>query len=378
VEFLITSWYISLLILTIYYLVVFLPRTRRHEVSPPAQQEGVSIVIPVKNGSALLKRNLPSILRQQYYPFEIIVVNDHSDEHEKEKLVQLQAQFPQFTLIHSDQPPGKKHALMLGVASAQHPFILCTDVDCAPMGEHWISGMMKASLRPVRLPLTAPRRSGTKAEAKEIVIGYSPYEKRPGILNTMIRFDTVMTAIQYLSWAILAKPYMAVGRNLLFSKKVFEQLNPFASNLHIPYGDDDTLIQAASGKYSIGIALHPETFVQSVPATSWKQWFLQKHRHLSAGMHYSASMWWQTGLFGIALIAHWIVAAWLIACYYHLFLLVVLLAGLLVRWIVAGWWMKRLRDTALIPVYPLLEIGYTIYLIAMGGMTLINKRRTWN
>jgi hypothetical protein len=171
---------------------------------------------------------------------------------------------------------------------------------------------------------------------------------------------------------------MAVGRNLLFSKKAFQQLNPFASNLHIPYGDDDTLIQAARGKYAVGVAMHPETFVRSEPATSWKQWFSQKHRHLSAGMNYSPSMWWQTGLFGIALIAHWILAVWLITSDCNSLFLALLLGGLCIRWAVAGLWMKRLGDTSLIPVYPLLELAYTIYLIAMGGLTLIKKRHTWN
>jgi hypothetical protein len=37
----------------------------------------------------------------------------------------------------------------------------------------------------------------------------------------MIRFETVLTAVQYFSWAKSGLPYMGVGRNLAYKEEFF-------------------------------------------------------------------------------------------------------------------------------------------------------------
>jgi hypothetical protein len=36
-----------------------------------------------------------------------------------------------------------------------------------------------------------------------------------------IRFETLLTAMQYFSWAKVGHPYMGVGRNLTYKKEEF-------------------------------------------------------------------------------------------------------------------------------------------------------------
>jgi hypothetical protein len=40
-------------------------------------------------------------------------------------------------------------------------------------------------------------------------------------LFLIIRFETLLTAMQYFSWAKVGHPYMGVGRNLTYKKKSF-------------------------------------------------------------------------------------------------------------------------------------------------------------
>ena len=56
---------------------------------------------------------------------------------------------------------------------------------------------------------------------KEIVLGYGGYEKQLGFLNKLVRFDTFHVALQYLSYALIGKSYMGVGRNLAYKKSLF-------------------------------------------------------------------------------------------------------------------------------------------------------------
>lgn len=57
----------------------------------------------------------------------------------------------------------------------------------------------------------------------EIIIGYAPYTKGKGFLNNLIRFDTAWVGINYFSMALAKLPYMAVGKNLAYTKKFFIQ-----------------------------------------------------------------------------------------------------------------------------------------------------------
>ena len=70
------------------------------------------------------------------------------------------------------------------------------------------------------------------AEGIEVVLGYGAYHKRPGMLNKLIRFETFHTALQYLSFALAGMPYMGVGRNLSYKKKLFLQSKGFSSINH--------------------------------------------------------------------------------------------------------------------------------------------------
>jgi hypothetical protein len=95
----------------------------------------------------------------------------------------------------------------------------------------------------------------------ELVLGYGPMDKVPGMLNRWARFETAHTAMQYFSFARAGMPYMGVGRNLAFKKTTFERMGGYSSHLHIPSGDDDLLVNAVGTKGNTAICAMPESFV---------------------------------------------------------------------------------------------------------------------
>lgn len=357
-----TIWWLSFITLMLYFVVVF----RKREVDAPAKDAlpsvaGVSIVIAIKNGADLFLENISHIAAQDYPLFEIIVVDDHSDAAERVKLTAGIASFPNTRLVRSDRLPGKKQALMQGIAEARYEYILCTDADCRPASKKWIGVMMQHS------------RGG------DMVLGYSPYTRALGALNRFVRFETIMTGIQYLSWTMLGKPYMGVGRNMLYARSLFHQTDPYASQMHIPYGDDDLWVQKAMTHAPVLVCIDKEAFVFSNAPVSWKDFFRQKHRHLSAARHYAPGAWWKPGLFGMALIVHWALLVFLWAGGQDLLYAGIGFAiGLFVRWRIFERWDNQLDKNETGMWYPLLEPVYALYLAVMGLVTLISKKKTWS
>ncbi|GAF02544.1 poly-beta-1,6-N-acetyl-D-glucosamine synthase [Saccharicrinis fermentans DSM 9555 = JCM 21142] len=234
----------------------------------------VSVIICAKNESKNLEKHLPAVLEQEYSaPFQVIVVNDASEDTSELVLARLKERYANlyFTSIPYDKKfrHGKKLALTLGVKAAKYEHLLFTDADCEPVDKYWIKEMVQGF-----------------SLGKDIVLGYGPYKKQKGFINLWQRYDTFQIAIQYLSFALRGIPYMAVGRNMAYKKSLFYNNQGFKSHQHILSGDDDLFIRDAANKNNVAIValLHSQT--RSVPVKSFKEWKRQKKRHLTTAPYY--------------------------------------------------------------------------------------------
>src|SRR5690606_8268381 len=117
-----------------------------------------------------------------------------------------------------DHVTGKKYALTLGIKVAKYDIILLTDADCIPASPHWVQRM------------SGPLR---RDKYKMLVLGYSAYNRQPGLLNRLIQYETLLTAIQYVSFALWGAPFMGVGRNLAYRKTFFMENKAFSGHWHI-------------------------------------------------------------------------------------------------------------------------------------------------
>jgi len=262
------------ILIQLLYLLVAYSRLLWHK--PPVSRNKkvpVSVVICAKNEEENLKKNLPLILEQDYPDFEVVVVNDCSSDGTEDLLDSMQSKYPalRYTTIKEDSKfkHGKKLALTIGIKSAKHDIVLLTDADCYPSGPGWIRNMQSHFTRDV-----------------SVVLGYGGYEKRKGLLNLLIRFETVYIGIQYLSLALLGLPYMGTGRNLAYRRSLFFENKGFANHMNIMSGDDDLFINEVARKANTRIELRPGSLTWSHPVETWKSWFRQKKRHLSTGPHY--------------------------------------------------------------------------------------------
>ena len=249
----------------------------------PQDIPGVSVIVCAKNEADRLIKLIPEILNQRYPNFELILVNDHSSDQTQVVIDEWAKKDPRvrcFTPSKKAKTLGKKAALSFGISQASHDLLLLTDADCLPASAHWIDLM------------TAPLRAN-----KSVALGFGGYLKRPGFLNSVIRFETTLTAGLFLGQAIAGQPYMGVGRNLAYRKDFFNAQGGFRSHEHIVSGDDDLLINHGANKKNTAAVLDPMAYTWSLPQTSWRGLFRQKRRHQSAAHFYRTSTKMRLGLY---------------------------------------------------------------------------------
>ena len=239
--------------------------------------EPVSVIVCARDSYEYLLDLIPAVLSQDYPDFELVIVNDCSQDQTEEYLKELARNNPKINLVNLTQNlnffHGKKFPLSMGIKSAKHDLLLLTDADCVPSTDQWIKEMVSAY------------RNNT-----EIVVAYGPYFERKGLLNKLIRFDTLYIAMQYLSLALSKKTYMGVGRNLSYRKSTFMKNKGFTSHYNIPSGDDDLFISQVANKNNTSVYIDAVNRVESEPKRSWGTWIRQKRRHYSTGIKYKISL----------------------------------------------------------------------------------------
>lgn len=270
---LLAIFFIALLVQAFYYLHIYLRLPLYKEPSRKKSTGPISVVICARNEADNLERFLPPVLEQDYPEFEVVVVNDRSTDRTEEVLALLAGKYPglRFTGIpvNGKYAHGKKLALTVGIKSARYDHLVLTDADCYPASDRWLR-----------------RMSSHFSRKRKIVLGYGGYERKKGLLNLLIRYETVFTAIQYLSSAIRGKPYMGVGRNLAYDRALFFENRGFASHYHLSSGDDDLFVNETATGENTAVELAPEARTLSVPESSFRSWIKQKQRHLTAGKYY--------------------------------------------------------------------------------------------
>ena len=237
------------------------------------KKEPVSVIITARNESENLQKFLPIVLEQEYPNFEVIVVNDASQDASDEVLRSLKKKYKNLYITTIAKDPkfshGKKLALTVGIKAAKNDWLLFTDADCIINSKFWLEKM--------------ERNFTPKAE---IVLGYGGYIKTRGLLNRLIRYDTVFIALQYLTYAMLGIPYMGVGRNLAFRRSMFFKNRGFASHLKIMSGSDDLFVNENAKKSNTRVEVSQESFTHSISKTTFSEWFKQKSRHFQTGKYY--------------------------------------------------------------------------------------------
>ena len=355
---------ISFLVLIFYYLYFF-SRLYFHENKETSFIHPISIIICAKNELENLRKNLPFILSQNYFNFEVIVVNDHSNDDSILFLEKMAKDNRHLVIVDIDDSVtdnlGKKFALTLGIKTAKHEYILLTDADCVPNSRDWVKQM------------------SANFNNAEIVLGYGSYEKKKGFLNQIIRFDTFYIAQQYLSYVLTGDTYMGVGRNLAYKKSLFFENKGFASHMHIPSGDDDLFIQEIALKNTVAIEFAENTHTTSEVTEDWRDWVYQKRRHLSTAPMYKIKFKVLLALYPLSQLLFLTSVILLIVFEVYIFYVILLLViRLVVSYLLNYRIMKRLNVYDLYWIHPAYEV---FHLLIQGFFVLLNlfeKPKKWS
>ncbi len=365
VQYVLTAIALSALSVIVLYTIYFFSKLTFFKSNTIVFNKPISIIICAKNELENLRSHLPKILEQNYPEFEVIVVNDQSNDGSDIFLKELAKEYKSLVVVaieqHINKHIGKKFALTLGIKTAKYEYLLLTDADCFPNSKNWAQLMCN------------------NFNAADIVLGYGGYQKKKGLLNKVIRFDTFNVAQQYLSYALAGHTYMGVGRNMAYKRSLFFDNKGFANHIHVPSGDDDLFIQEIATKNNVITEINTQAHTSSEVIKNWKEWSYQKRRHLTTAPLYKTKFKVLLTLYPYAQFLFWLAIILLVVLKTSIALISILLGvKLLTSYLVNYKSMKQLNAMDLYWIYPIYELMHLFIQGIFVLLNLVSKPKNWS
>ena len=359
--------FIAVVVIQVVYYIgffgkfAFLKPTKQAPKNSP-----VSVIICAKNEAENLKKFLPSVLAQDYPNFEVVLINDASTDETLEVIETFASEHKNIKIVDVKNIEAfwgnKKYALTLGIKASKHEHLLFTDADCKPVSKHWIQEM-----------------AACFNDEQTLVLGYGAYSKtKKSFLNKLIRFETLVTAVNYFSFAKAGFPYMGVGRNLAYAKVEFFKANGFINHIKVRSGDDDLFVNQVATKNNTAICFSENSFTISEPKSTFKAWIKQKRRHISTAKYYKLNHKLLLTMLYISQFLFWLLAIILLITTFNWeVVLALFLVRLMLQYVTFGMSAKKLREKDLIWMLPFLEIFLICVQLTIFINNLVSKPNHW-
>ena len=351
-------------------IIIYLFLYGRFSFSKPTKSNlnrtPVSVIVCAKNEAKNLERFLPTIIQQNYSEYELVLINDASHDDSLEIMQKFAEKHHNIKIVNVKPIEAfwgnKKYALTLGIKASKHNLLLFTDADCKPVSKYWISEMV-----------------GRFNNQKSIVLGFGAHTKiKNSFLNKLIRFETLSTALRYFSFTKIGMPYMGVGRNLAYKKNLFFKVNGFMDHMHIKSGDDDLFINQVATSKNVSICFNKNSFTTSPAKTNFKEWFLQKKRHISTAKHYKLKHKLSLALIYIVQLVFWVFTLILLFTKHQWLLVIIFLSfRIMAQYIIVGAASNKLNSKDLIILIPFLEIFLISIQLFIFISNLVSKPNHW-
>jgi cellulose synthase/poly-beta-1,6-N-acetylglucosamine synthase-like glycosyltransferase len=251
----------------------------------------VSVIVPARNEENNIENAIRSIAASNFPTdqFEIIAVNDRSNDGTGDILNKLSDQIPNLKVIHlteyskSKNIPGKPGAIDVGIKASRGELIMMTDADCT-VNPDWI--------KTVSLYFTD----------KDVALVPS---------FTLIKSKSLFDKIQSLEWLYLHTfasgaiglntPMGCYGNNLAVRRSVYDEIGGY-EKIKFSVTEDLALLQTIHKTgYKVHYITDFHTSVTTLPVTSFGEYVSQHRRWALGGL----SLGWIAAVFVLTTMSMW-------------------------------------------------------------------------
>lgn len=236
----------------------------------------ISILIAARNEGKNIEKLLQSLYNQSFNKerFEVILVDDHSDDDTFEVSENFRVLHPEMHLkLLKATGSGKKQAISQALHAAENELVMVTDADCE-LPQRWIGVMVNYFAKNDLKMLLGP-------------VLLSP-------ANTLFEKLQVLEHLSLIAStsgsAAIGMPVMCNGANMVYDRQAALDVEKYRTDMKIASGDDMFLMEQFIKHYrsqSVKFILDNEAIVKTATMPNLKAFFRQRTRWASKTKAYT-------------------------------------------------------------------------------------------
>ena len=231
----------ELFFLLVFYLrLLFLKKSTETSLEKP-----VSVCLCVRNEEDRVERVLIQLLEQQYANFEVVVVDDFSEDCTIQKVAQLAKKYPQlkFTSISQETNFSEKLAINLAMKAANSECVLFLQPDTDAID-----------------PLFLKKINDNIGESN-LLLNYTNLVREQKLMNKLCRLERFHSFLTSAAYSLSGVSVFYQESNVLFSKSIYFEKSGFRGKMNYYFANLE-LVFNNHFKEKIRVSVDPETIIR--------------------------------------------------------------------------------------------------------------------
>lgn len=264
----------ALFLIRLLYLFLFTGRVLFRRKPTPAQPVPLSVILTVRNEEERLRNNLPPMLSINGVEFEVIVVDDVSQDNTLQVLGMMRERSDRlkFTMLHQETRYSVKMAQNIAIKASGYDWILQAPITYENASVEWISGITSA-LEP----------------GKNVVIAYSSVAPGNGAARLFYRIENFLLFTRSISFVLNGLPFVYAEENVAFEKKKYFEIGGHGLKINEPFANLELLINHFISKKNTSVLFNSSTAIKKTEPVRWHDYFDLLKKSIRIEKHLSAS-----------------------------------------------------------------------------------------
>lgn len=227
-----------------FLLFFFLRLVFLKKMSESGSAKPISICLSVRNEEERIESILADLLELDYPDYEVVVVDNFSEDHTLLKVAQLAKKYPRlkYTSISQESNFSEKIAINLALKAASHDRILFL----SPDGQSVDSAFLK--------------KVDDNAGDSNLLMCYINFAPQKSWRNKLCRIERMTAFLHSAAFSMAGTPVIYEDHNVLFHKSIYFDQSGFRGKMNDHFANLE-LVFNDRFKKKTQVSIDPETFV---------------------------------------------------------------------------------------------------------------------
>lgn len=282
----------------------------------------LSLILAVRNEEDNLKNNLPKILSLDSVDFEMVVVDDFSQDNSYLVLGLLKDRYKRLiiSILNQETKFSVKLAQNIAIKASKNQWVLNIPVSLSEVADEWLDNI-----------------SGATDEEKNVIIGYSTVTRSKGFFNSLIRIENYFLHLKSTGYILNRIPFVYSDENVAFKKEKYFEIGGYRQKVTEFYANLELIINSFIKKKTTTVLFNKESSIRKAEIVKRVDYFELLKKSIRIESHLSVSkrvilfldelgelLFLPTAVFVIVLLPElWIVFASLLGFIFAIYLFII-------------------------------------------------------